>query len=320
MNGVDIGIGYSSNPASLIQNSGKFLSDNIRQIGANVQSTILELNTRKDLGNMVQNLQSLNVQSDQFPIQAAQVFASHPLAAKDERGQLALASLGKAHNEWRTMRDMTARFGNQQALAGIRNENAIGQIAARTQGQTVVEGLKQEGRKELLDIRNEDVLGQIEARASAEATKPITPYQQGQLDIRAKSEARMDKKAMADAIKTEITQLDRDINSAVSQYEKSMKREQDATTPEEKARHAADWSAVGKIADELKLKKAARLKSLQELEVAGEVLPPIGPDSVMPQPSSGKQEKVPVIDPNGVAGFLPANQVDAALQNGFKRR
>lgn len=324
---ADIGITYSSNPSRLIQQSGEFLSNNIRDIGKQIQGTILEINTKKDLARFAQNLQqNVNPNSEDFAQQAVQVAANHPLAIQDPRGQIALNILGKAHGEWKNAQTLVNRFGQQQALAGIRNENALGQIAARTAGQLEAEQIRQSGRKdlanlrqdqqkEILDMRNEDVLGQIEARANAAASKPMTPYQQAQI-------GRMTKKDQVDALKTEITQLDRDIASHVSQYEKSFKREQEAQG-EEKLRHQADKTEIGKIADELKKKKEDRLKALRDLESAAveetnaDMLPPVTPNAAAPAPGV---RRVPVFDPSGQPLNIREDQLDAALQAGWKRR
>ncbi len=151
----------------------------------------------------------------------------------------------------------------------------------------------------------------------------LTDYQRKQLENRDQDQARMQKKEAAAAIKTEVSQLTQDIDSAVRQYEASFKRETSASDPGEKARHQADKTEIGKIADQLKAKKAERLKALQELEAAdviGTVAPELVPQGgVVPAPA-GANQRVPVLNPNGVAGFLPASQVEAALQNGYKRR
>lgn len=320
---MDIGVTYSSNPARLIQQSGQYLSQNIREIGQQVQGTILELNTRKDIGRMAQNLSTLNVQSDAFPIQAAQVFAQHPLAAQDGRGQMVLKALGQAHGEWRKNKDLLARFDQQENMLGMRNQATLEQIAARNQATTEqigaraagaehIENLRQEGRKELLDMRNTDVLGQIEARANAAATKPMTPYQQGQL-------SRADRKAQVDAIKTEIAEMDKNILSGERAYKDAMAREQKATDPAEKARHASDWSAVGQLTDELKKKKEERLAALRNLmagEDSEEVLVP--PGAIAPAPVV--DETVAVINPSGKNVKIRRSQLEAALQNGYKQR
>lgn len=322
---MDIGITYSSNPSRLIQASGEFLSNNIREIGKNVQSAILEINTRKDLARFAQNLQqNVNPNSDDFANQAVQVAANHPLAVQDPRGQIALNILGKAHGQYQEAKNLVTRFNQQSQMVGMRNEAALGQIAARTAGTLEAEQIRQQGRKDLAnlrqdqaiemqDMRNADVLGQIEARAQAAASKPMTPYQQAQL-------GRMTKKDQVDAIKTEVTQLDKDITSAVRQYESSFKREQEAASAEEKARHQSDKTEIGKIADDLKKKKDERLKALSDLEssvdqAADDILPPV-PVAAAATPN----EMVLVFDPQGRPGKIRASQLEAALQNGYKRR
>lgn len=337
---MDIGITYSQNPSKLIESSGKFLSDNIRSIGQSVQSTILEINTKKDLARFAQNLQqNVNPNSDDFAQQAVQVAANHPLAIQDPRGQIALNILGKAHGEWKQAQLAVNRFNTPINMPGVglvnRNTGDVIRPAAPPKpvsvyGQGLVDPLTgdvilPEGTRPSASANAPRALspGAIlvdpTGKTLAENPKPeptLTPYQGAQLK-------RAEKKAAADAIKTEISQLDRDITSGVNQYEKSMKREQEATTPEEKARHAADWSAIGKITDELKKKKEDRLKALRDLESAAveedsaDMLPPVAPNAAAPAPGV---RRVPVFDPSGQPLNIREDQLDAALQAGWKRR
>ncbi len=343
MQGANIGVEYSSNPARLIQQSGQFMSENIRQIGQQVQGTILELNTRKDLGRMVQNLSGLNVQSDEFPIQAAQIYASHPLAAQDPRGQMALAALGKAHNQWQSLKQAEARYSDIMNVPGVGAvRKSTGEVVAGVPTKPVAVSQ----RSRLVDPATGKVIVDALPEPDAFVSTPggpmnkktgmdvngnpidipekgaLTEYQRKQLENRDQDQARMSKKEAAAAIKTQISQLDQDIDSAVRQYEASFQREEKATG-DEKLRHQADKTEIGKIADQLKAKKMERMKALQDLQVSDVIDTPT-PDlvpqgGVVPAPAATNQ-RIPVIDPNGVAGFLPAGQVEAALQNGYKRR
>lgn len=336
---ADIGITYNSNPSRLIQQSGEFLSNNIRDIGKQIQGTILEINTKKDLARFAQNLQqNVNPNSEEFAQQAVQVAANHPLAIQDPRGQIALNILGKAHGEWKQAQLAVDRFGRPINVPGVglvdprtnkvlqatpsRPVNVYGQgLVDPLTGEVVVpEGTRQSPSSSAPRALSPGaILVDPTGKTLAENPKPeptITPYQGAQLK-------RAEKKAAADALKTEISQLDRDITSGVNQYEKSMKREQEATTPEEKARHAADWSAIGKITDELKKKKEDRLKALRDLESAAveetnaDLLPPVTPNAAAPAPGV---RRVPVFDPSGQPLNIREDQLDAALQAGWKRR
>lgn len=332
---ADIGISYSSNPARLIQDSGRFLSDNIRQIGQQVQGTILELNTRKDIARMAENLSSLNVQSEAFPIQAAQVFAAHPLAAQDGRGQMVLKALGQAHHDWRqtqvAMNRGPAFVSTPQGIMDKRTGAittpaptkpmsvfGVGLVDPLT-GETIVpEGTRTSpGASAPKTLSPGAILVDPQGKKIAEnpkAAPSLTPYQSEQLK-------RSDRKAQVDALKTEIGEIDKNITSAVRQYELSYKREKEAANAAEQARHQADKTAIGQVADDLKKKKEERLKALQDLmtadDEAGDLgLPPVGADAAAP----AQNDVVLVIDPQGRPGKIPASQLEAALQNGFKRR
>lgn len=336
---ADIGITYSSNPSRLIQQSGEFLSNNIRDIGKQIQGTILEINTKKDLARFAQNLQqNVNPNSDDFAQQAVQVAANHPLAIQDPRGQIALNILGKAHGEWKQAQLAVNRFNTPINMPGVglvnRNTGDVIRPAAPPKpvsvyGQGLVDPLTgdvilPEGTRPSASANAPRALspGAIlvdpTGKTLAENPKPeptLTPYQGAQLK-------RAEKKAAVDAIKTEISQYEKDIASAVRQYEASFKREQEAQG-DEKLRHQADKTEIGKIADDLKKKKEDRLKALRDLESAAveedsaDMLPPVTPNAAAPAPGV---RRVPVFDPSGQPLNIREDQLDAALQAGWKRR
>lgn len=336
---MDIGVTYSSNPSRLIQKSGEFLSNNIRDIGKQIQGTILEINTKKDLARFAQNLQqNVNPNSDDFAQQAVQVAANHPLAIQDPRGQIALNILGKAHGEWKQAQLAVNRFNTPINMPGVglvnRNTGDVIRPAAPPKpvsvyGQGLVDPLTgdvilPEGTRPSASANAPRALspGAIlvdpTGKTLAENPKPeptLTPYQGAQLK-------RAEKKAAVDAIKTEISQYEKDIASAVRQYEASFKREQNAQG-DEKLRHQADKTEIGKIADDLKKKKEDRLKALRDLESSAveedsaDMLPPVTPNAAAPAPGV---RRVPVFDPQGNPLNIREDQLDAALQAGWKRR
>lgn len=277
---MPLGIEVNAIAPNLIQNAGNDLSQIIRDTGKMVQGHIAELQTRRDMASMTQDLQGLNVQSNDFPLQMIQMASRHPLAIRDERGQMALNILGKAHNQWQNEQAAIERLGRPMNVPGVglvdpRTNTVLqatptkpvsvygkGLVNPMT-GETVApEGTRTSptsaGPRTLTpgSILVDPTGKQLATNPKPEPT--LTPYQSAQLK-------RAEKKSAVDAIKTEVTQLDKDITSAVRQYEASFKREQEAEG-EEKLRHQADKTEIGKIADQLKAKKQERIKALQELE------------------------------------------------------
>lgn len=354
---ADIGITYSSVPSSLISQSGKFLSDNIREIGKSVQASILEINTRRDLQRMAQDMQGMNVQSDDFPMQLTQLMSSHPLAARDERGQLAMNVLGKAHGQWQSEQMLASRLQNQLTGIGLRNEAALGQIAARTAANQEMEGFRQEGRESLETLRQTGRTGledqrqsgriemegvrqtgreELESQRQAGREQLQESRQQGAMEL---NDARAKQREQAERRKTEftgakqrITAIEKDIDRLRNSINLADKEEQSLGESFSKARR--DERRVWQTQIEQKLKE--REQAQKELDVIL-VEPELGPvpdgaaapqgDGVgvlpdgasVPAPASNT-EFVAVFDPQGKPGRVRASQLESALANGYRRR
>lgn len=349
-----LGIEQNSIAPQLIQSSGQALVQGIRQIGQQISGHLTEMQTKRDLAAMAQDLQGINPQSNEFPVQLTQLVSRHPMAVRDERGQMALSVLGKAHGAWQAEESDARAFNRAMALQGYRSRAA--QAAATTAakeragrpintpgglydpelpisdpltGETLVGGIvpgteppnRGTGNRVLapgamlLDPTGKKI-------AENPRSSEMTPYQREQLN-------RMGKKDRISAINREIDQFDQDIKSAENAYENIFKRETEATDPANKARYQAEKTEMGKVADQLKAEKKKRMEMLRQIESAPEekvdittvVEPELGG---VPQnaaaPSPANAQRVPVFDPNGNPMQLRADQLEAALQAGWKRR
>lgn len=312
-----LGIESNSIAPQLIQNSGAALVQGIRQIGQQISGHLTEMQTKRDLGALAQEMQGLNVQSNEFPIQLAQLTGRHPLAAKDDRAKMLLTPLGAAHAAWQAGEAEARAFNRAMAMQTRRRldaraefdyeETARGKRAVNVPGVGLVQPNEIDevtGQAKVLTpapVRGSTALpfastpsGILDKRTGAVTPAPargMTAYQQAQL-------RRAERKDRISAINSEINQFDSDIASAIRQYEGSFKREQDATEGTEKLRHQADKTEIGKVADQLKAEKAKRLDMLRKLReedavdaairedeaaaVSGEVLPAVPPTTELP--------------------------------------
>jgi hypothetical protein len=124
---MPLGIEPNNIAPQLIQNSGAALVQGIRQIGQQISGHLTEIQTKRDLGAMAQEMQGLNVQSNEFPVQLTQMLSRHPLAAKDDRGQMALSILGKAHGQWQAGEAEARAFNRAMAMQTRRTQDARSQ-------------------------------------------------------------------------------------------------------------------------------------------------------------------------------------------------
>lgn len=115
---MPLGIEQNNIAPQLIQNSGAALVQGIRQIGQQISGHLTEIQTKRDLGALAQEMQGINVQSNDFPVQLTQLLSRHPLAARDERGQIALSILGKAHGQWQQGQLAQQRMNPYKSVAG----------------------------------------------------------------------------------------------------------------------------------------------------------------------------------------------------------
>jgi hypothetical protein len=348
-----LGIEQNSIAPSLIQSSGQALVQGIRQIGQQISGHLTEMQTKRDLAAMAQDLQGINPQSTEFPVQLTQLVSRHPMAVRDERGQMALSVLGKAHGAWQASQSDALAFQRQMEMQGLRSQASSAAAAAADQRKA---SRTKVGNKivDLTDPENPVTVFEgdplnppmpftstpqgVMDRRTGQITSPapdkqMTPYQREQLN-------RMGKRDRISAINREIDQFDQDIRSAEKAYENSFKRETEASEPADKTRYQAEKTEMGRIADQLKAEKKKRMEMLRQIDSAPEekvditavvepelgvlppdaaapsVLPPAG--AVTPTPAS--TEMIMVIDPNGRPGRIRASQLDAALQNGYRRR
>jgi len=348
---MPLGIEQNSIAPSLIQNSGSALVQGIRQIGQQISGHLTEMQTRKDLAGFAEEMQGLNPESTDFPVQLTQVASRHPMAIRDERGQMAMSVLGKAHGQWQASQQDALAFQRAMQMQGVKDTAAASRAAAADTrrnsrpvsvygvglvdpltGETVVaEGERGGGTtmpfrstpQGIMDART----GQITAPLP---TKTATPYQEATLRQR-------ERRDRLTSLNQQATRFDKDIDSHVRAYEKAYDREIKATDEAEKLKHQNDKTEIGKIADALKSKKAQLLDEIGKLtaEDAADVVEPelgevpenaaspdvgvVPPAGTIP-PAASSTEMIMVFDPEGKPGKVRASQLEAALQNGYRRR
>lgn len=341
-----LGIEQNNIAPQLIQNSGQALVQGIRQIGQQISGHLTEMQTKRDLASLAQEMQGMNPQSAEFPVQLVQVASRHPMAVRDERGQMAMSILGKAHGAWQASQADTLAFQRQMQMQGLRDAAATKRAeaaeTARASRPVSVFGVG------LVDPVSGETLVPEGSRGGSSGPKTLSPgsilvdptgkkiAENPKAATASASEERLRRKDRIAAINQEINQFDSDIASAVKQYEASFKREMEAKPGSPEAlRHQKDKTEIGKIADSLKAEKKKRLDILAKirdedqlpLEPELGVVPPgaVAPARVLPEPTAlppqgNPNELVPVINPSGKPTNLKRSQVEAALQYGYKLR
>lgn len=340
---MPLGIEQDSIAPQLIQNAGSALVQGIRQIGQQISSHLTEIQTKRDLAAMAQDMQGVNPQSAEFPVALTQLVSRHPLAAQDQRGLLALNILGKAHGEWQAGEAEARAFNRAMALQGYRTRAAKDLLETKSHMPQNVGGA--------LVIPNDPVTGQpnvlipppsragsnrpvvlgpgakaIDAtgKVLAENPKAVTPLA---------SEARMLKKQKIDLLMRQDT--------AAREEFGRLERRRDALSKERMAISKADdpnavyldntIRAIEEEAKKVRDRRTEIQKAIEGIESvpAEEQLPPVPPDAagaaILPPPGAltapdAPAEMVMVVDPSGRPGRIKASQLDAALQNGYKRR
>lgn len=125
-----LGIEPNSIAPALIRDSGQALVQGIRQIGQQISGHLTEMQTKRDLAGLAQEMQGMNPQSADFPVQLMQIASRHPMAVRDERGQMAMSILGKAHGAWQASQADTLAFQRQMQMQGLRDAAAAERAAA----------------------------------------------------------------------------------------------------------------------------------------------------------------------------------------------
>lgn len=337
---MPLGIEQNSIAPNLIAQSGKMLSDNIREIGQQVQSSILEVNTRKDLAAMAQEIQSGAVipQSEDFAQQAIAFGFRHPLAIRDPRGQMALSVLGKTHEEWRQAQTAQARINPYRSMTGGGIYNAsTGEVVTKptnrptsvnrnarlvdpVTGEVLVEpeALPEKGFNLAPGSTRYDAQGNpIVTAPKPTGSAALTPYQSRSLALRERAEKRATLKTRITAWEKDLASLDKAITE---------RRKAGNMTPE-----VTEWQKRFEATKELRDAAVAEMDSTDAAPV--EELPPVPPDAVIPQGDVGvlpepravaqpasNTEFVLVFDPSGKPGRVRASQLESALANGYRRR
>lgn len=346
-----LGIETNTIAPALIQDNGRALVQSIRQMGEQISGHLTEIQTRRDLASLAQDLQGANPQSADFPVQLTQIASRHPMAVRDERGQMAMSILGKAHGAWQASENDAMAFNRQMALQGYRQRaaSAAAEKAEEARGSRPVSVY---GVGLVDPLTGETIVPEGSRGGAGNAPKTLSP---GSIlvdpsgkkiaenpRLPSGSEARLARKDRISAINREIDQFDSDIASTVKQYEESFKRELEAKegSPEQK-QFRDTKTELGKIADQLKTEKKKRMQLLEKIrdeeqgamvepelgvvpenaaspvQPSASVLPPAGIVSV---PSPQQIKRVRVLDPTGRPMLLREDQVDAAVQNGWKLR
>lgn len=304
-----LGIEPNSIAPQLIQNAGQSQVQLIRQVGQQISGHLTEMQTKRDLAGLAQSLQGANVQSNEFPLQLAQIASQHPMAVRDERGQMLMGILGKAHGAWQASEEDAKAFNRQMALQGFRSraaataaEKAAAERASRpvsvfgvglvdpVTGETIVPEGSRGGSSGPKTLSPGSILVDPSGKKIAENPK---------LPTASASEERLKQKDRIAAINQEINQFDSDIASGVRQYEASFKREMEAEKGSPEAlRHEKDKTEIGKVVDALKAEKKKRLDLLEQIRngVGVMVEPELG--AVPPNAAA------PIVAPSE-AGVLP---------------
>lgn len=342
-----LGVELNSIAPNLIRDSGQALVHGIRQIGQQISGHLTEIQTKRDMAAMAQELQGLNVQSNEFTPQLAQVISRHPMAARDERGQLALSILGKAHGQWQAGEAEARAFNRAMAMQTARDRSAREMFDYKTK----VESETPQNIGGSLVIPKDPVTGQpnvlLPAPSRAGSNRPLV-LNQGDIAIDptgkrlaenpkpsgpTSSEARMQKKDKISQLLRQDTQLQREIGDAIKRLDDIQKQDLELGKDEAKIGHPKkDFlvTTAKAIQDEVKALRDRRLeiqKMIESVESTAAAdgdgdlgLPPVTPNAAAPMTPAAAVKRVPVLDPNGQPMQLRADQVEAALQNGWKLR
>lgn len=349
-----LGIESNSIAPQLIQNSGQALVQGIRQIGQQISGHLTEMQTKRDLAGLAQSLQGANVQSGEFPVQLAQIASQHPMAVRDERGQMLMSILGKAHGAWQATENDVRNFKQQMEMMKVRE----GIVDRRTREQRDYESTRpivSGGRViSLQDPQNPQVILDL-------PEKPEGPYTLNPGDVRfgpgGKKIAENPKTPSGDnaqtsqrrlILGTQLDNLDRELKFSDAEHRRLLKEEDDIKKELEgesdtKKKGELEYRRSVKAMDAEKARRgineirAQKLKIAEQLGELGQALEPelgvvppnaaapVAPAGVLPPagvvvPAPVANEMILVIDPSGRPGKIRASQREAALQNGYRLR
>lgn len=310
-----LGIESNSVAPQLIQNSGSALVQGIRQIGQQISGHLTEMQTKRDLAALGQEAQALNVESNEFPTQLAQLVTRHPLAARDERGLMALSAMGKAHGQWQATEAEARAFNRAMAMQTRRTQDA--RTAAQEQEDRIRNRPVNVAGVGLVDPNDiDEVTQQPRVLVKAQGRTDSTPFQHtpaGPFDQRtgtygtpppipsavkpASPIAKLTQRRLA--IKDQLDILERDITEGTKKYkeievaekEAEAKREKargvlwdgDTKTPEaERSKLQTEKTVIGSLVDEKRKRRDALMLELQKIadaamvdEAEAGILPPL---------------------------------------------
>lgn len=335
---MPLGIEQNNIAPSLISSAGDDLVQNIRLIGQQVSGHLTEIQTRRDLGAMAQEMQGLNVRSADFPQQAIQLATRHPMAIRDERGQMALGMLSKAHGQWQAEQNAALVFQRQMQMADFRtkaaNERAIAADESRAKrpvsvfgvglvdpltGTTIVpEGSRGGATTSPRVLSPGAVLVDPTGKKLAENPKPepsLTPYQRETLDSRKVAAAAARKKQNKDLLMRQDTAAQAEIRDTVKRLDSIEKEILGVTNPEDRNALFEKKNQIIKEANDLKQRRLNIQKSIEQIEsipaeeiAAKEIADDTGEPTVVTDPQQATAVGV-LPEP----GALPAPEVSNEL-------
>lgn len=346
-----LGIEQNSIAPQLIQSSGQALVQGIRQIGQQISGHLTEMQTKRDLAAMAQDLQGINPQSTEFPVQLTQLVSRHPLAVRDERGQMALSVLGKAHGAWQAEESDARAFQRQMQMQGMREQAAMARQTAENAQRA----------NEIINVGGRGIRRGTGEEVVPLPEKPEGPYTLSPGSVRfdasgkkiaenprtaaaSSSESRLARKNKIDLLMRQDSATQQEIAAAIRRRDALSKQKMELGSNAAASDIAYLDNTVKAIEEETKALRDRRLqiqKAIEGIEASpieekvditavvepelGAVPPDAAAPSVLPPAGAVAQppassEMIMVIDPNGRPGRIRASQLEAALQNGYRRR
>lgn len=350
-----LGIEPNSIAPALIRDSGQALVQGIRQIGQQISGHLTEMQTKRDLAGLAQEMQGMNPQSADFPVQLMQIASRHPMAVRDERGQMAMSILGKAHGAWQASQADTLAFQRQMQMQGLRDAAATKRAeAAETarasrpvsvfgvglvdpvSGETLVPEGSRGGSAGPKTLSPGSILVDPSGKKLAENPKPVSP---------ASSEARLQKKLQIDLLNKEEAATRQELGQMIRRRDDLSKQRMEIKDADNPNAAYLDNTikaieAEAKALRDRRLEIQKRIEAIEIIPTEDEVEPelgavpvgavappaPVAPAAeVLPTPAAlpaaaNPNELVPVINPSGKPTNLKRSQVEAALQYGYKLR
>ncbi len=356
---MPLGIEQNNIAPELIQSNGQALVQNIRQIGQQISQHLTEIQTRRDLSSLGQEAQTLNPRSTDFPVQLTQLVSKHPLAIRDERGQMVLSILGKEHGAWQAEESDARAFNRAMALQTRRTQDAKSifeteQDYKRTHPQ-FIPGVGVTTLEDPNDpTGNPNVLLPVAPRGVAAGPRVLgpgavlvdpsgkqlatNPKPEGIPPVQAAVNARLDKKMKMDMLDRQDKQTQAEIEAAIRRRDaltKERTKITSATDPNGPYYDNTIKALEGEVAN-LRKRRMDIQKAIEGFEatpaeaIPGALgaaaaaqpdlgLPPVPADAAA-APAAPANDLVVVINPAGKQVQIKRSQLGAALQGGYKQQ